>query len=313
MAEALYIGAHRSGQLADAAEQAQAQLQACRLCPRACGVNRLEGDLGFCKTGARAKVSSANPHFGEEAPLVGRRGSGTIFFAHCNLLCSFCQNCDISHGGGGREVSAEELADLMVELERIGCHNINFVTPSHVVPQILAALLLAVERGLSVPLVYNTGGYDTVETLCLLDGIVDIYMPDLKFMDGEVAARLTGAPDYPEVVKAAIREMHRQVGDLVLGEDQIAERGLLVRHLVMPGDLNGAKAAMRFLALEISPHTYVNVMEQYRPFHEALDDPALRRRITSDEFSGAVEAAAREGLHRLDGIRIPDPKKLRAR
>lgn len=304
MAEAVYIEAHRSGRLEKAAEEARRALSSCRLCPRRCGVNRLGGELGYCKTGALARVSSANPHFGEEAPVVGRRGSGTVFFAHCNLLCIFCQNCDISHGGAGAEVSAEQLAEIMLDLQRIGCHNINLVTPSHVVPQILSTLPIAVDAGLTVPLVYNSGGYDSVGTLQLLDGVVDIYMPDLKFMDGKAAERLAEARDYPEVAKAAIREMHRQVGDLVIDEDGVAQRGLLVRHLVMPNDLDGIKAAMRFLAMEISPDTYVNVMEQYRPFHQALDDPTLRRRITADEFTRAVETAVSEGLHRLDGIRI---------
>jgi putative pyruvate formate lyase activating enzyme len=302
--EPVYIKAHRSGRLEKVAGEAERQLANCRFCPRLCGVNRLEGELGYCKTGRLAKVSSANPHFGEETPLVGHHGSGTVFFARCNLLCSFCQNHDISHGGGGTEVSARQLADLMLELQKIGCHNINFVTPSHVVSQILSALVIAVEEGLRVPLVYNTGGYDLVRTLELLDGVVDIYMPDLKFMDGKVSARLMNAPDYPEVAKAALKEMHRQVGDLVINEEGTAERGLLVRHLVMPNDLNSVRAAMRFLSLEISPYTYVNVMEQYRPCHKALDDTTLRRRITPDEFREAVETAVSEGLRRLDGIRV---------
>jgi len=304
MAEAVYIEAHQTGRLREMAYEAERLLAECRLCPRNCGVNRLEGELGFCKTGVKALVSSANPHFGEEAPLVGRHGSGTIFFARCNLLCKFCQNYDISHGGAGREVSAGELAELMLELQSIGCHNINFVTPSHVVPQILAALVLAAGSGLTVPLVYNSGGYDSVDTLILLGGIVDIYMPDLKFMDDKVSERLVNAPDYPRRAMAAVREMHRQVGDLVIDSDGIAERGLLVRHLVMPGNLNGAAEAMRFLALEISTNTYVNVMEQYHPCYQALDDPTLRRRITPGEFNDAVETAAREGIRRLDGIRM---------
>jgi putative pyruvate formate lyase activating enzyme len=298
-----YISAFESGRLGEVARESRRQLGDCRLCARHCGVDRLKGKLGFCRTGERAVVSSANPHFGEESPLVGRCGSGTIFFSRCNLLCTFCQNYDISHGGAGREVTDGELAGLMIDLQSIGCHNINLVTPSHVVPQILSALRIAVEDGLRVPLVYNTGGYDTVETLRLLDGIVDIYMPDLKFMDRDVAIRLTGAEDYPEVVRAAIREMHRQVGDLETNPDGVAERGLLVRHLVMPNDLNGIGEAMRFLSMEISPNTYVNVMDQYHPCYQALDDPTLRRRITPEEFTAAIETAAREGIRRLDGIR----------
>ncbi len=232
--EPVYLQSHRSGRLRRAVELAFQRLSACNLCPRMCGVDRLAGETGVCKTGRLASVSSFNAHFGEEAPLVGEQGSGTIFLTHCNLLCLFCQNFDISHQGIGQEVSAEQLAGMMLALQRQGCHNINFVTPSHVVPQLLAGLEVAVANGLNVPLVYNSGGYDRPETLELLDGVMDIYMPDFKFWDPEIARKTCDAPDYPEVARQALMEMHRQVGDLVLDENGIARRGLLVRHLRRP-------------------------------------------------------------------------------
>jgi putative pyruvate formate lyase activating enzyme len=247
-----------------------------------------------------AVVSSYNAHFGEESPLVGTHGSGTIFFTHCNLLCLFCQNYDISHSGIGQEVNAETLARMMIALQQMGCHNINFVTPSHVVPQILEALLLSIDQGLRVPLVYNTGGYDRVETLRLLAGVVDIYMPDVKFFDSAVADRLCRAPDYPQVAKAALKEMHRQVGDLVLDTREIAQRGLLVRHLVMPDCKAQTSEVMTFLAEEISQDTYVNIMDQYRPCGEAHSHEDISRRISSKEYQDAVDAARAVGLHRLD-------------
>lgn len=245
-------------------------------------------------------VSSAGSHFGEESPLVGTHGSGTIFFSGCNLLCSFCQNYDISHLREGSEVEADRLAGAMLQLARGGCHNINLVTPSHVVPQILEALVQAVEGGLHVPLVYNTGGYDSVETLTLLDGVVDIYMPDFKFWENAWAERLCGAGDYRERAMEALREMHRQVGDLEIDEAGVAVRGLLVRHLVMPGGTAGTEGVMRFLATEISRDTYVNVMDQYRPCWEAQKTPAVNRRISREEYEQALEAARKAGLHRLD-------------
>jgi putative pyruvate formate lyase activating enzyme len=264
-------------------------------------------EKGFCRTGLGAVVSSYSPHFGEEEPLVGVGGSGTIFFTHCNLLCLFCQNYEISHLGEGHEVLPNRLAEMMLHLQELGCHNINFVSPSHVVAQILAALPKAIEGGLKVPLVYNTGGYDSVETLKLLDGIFDIYMPDLKFMDGEAAHRYCRARDYPERAQAAIREMHRQVGDLALDHRGIAERGLLIRHLVLPGGLAGTREAMRFLARDISPNIYVNIMAQYRPCGEAMSYPPLNRRVSSKEYEEALQLAREEGIHRLDqrrGTRI---------
>ena len=300
MAEAVYLGLAQSGELKRRAETARERLRQCRVCARNCEVDRLAEKKGFCQIGSRAMVSSVAPHFGEEDPLVGTHGSGTIFFSSCNLRCIFCQNFEISHLMEGREVEPTELASMMLSLQRMGCHNINFVTPSHIVPQILAALELAVAGGLSVPLVYNTGGYDSIETLQLLDGVVDIYMPDLKTLDREFAQTYLTAQDYPEVVRGAIAEMHRQVGDLVLDSAGIAVRGLLVRHLVMPGGLAATDEAMRFLAEEISRDTYVNVMAQYRPCGMARDYPAINRALSAEEYRAAVEAAERAGIHRLD-------------
>ena len=289
-----------AGELQARAAEAREILRECCLCPRACAANRLEEELGTCGVGAEAMVASSHPHFGEEDPLVGWGGSGTIFFSSCSLRCVFCQNFEISHGMEGRTVSAVELAAMMLRLQGLGCHNINLVTPTHQVPQILEALALAVSAGLRLPLVYNSGGYEAVPTLRLLDGIVDIYMPDFKFADPAPAATYLDAPDYPEVAKAAIREMHRQVGDLVLDEDGIARRGLLVRHLVMPGGLAGTRAVMRFLAREVSRDTYVNIMAQYHPCGLAFRYPAIARPITAIEYREALAAAAAEGIHRLD-------------
>jgi putative pyruvate formate lyase activating enzyme len=281
-------------------QKAFALLKSCRLCPRKCGVNRLDGELGFCETGRKAIVASFNAHFGEESPLVGRSGSGTIFIGSCNLLCSFCQNYEISHGREGAEVGAEQMALMMVQLSQVGCHNINFVTPTHVAPQILEALPYAIEKGLRVPLVYNSSGYDSRETLELLDGIFDIYMPDFKFWDNRWAERYCGASDYREVAIAALHEMHRQVGDLAVDEWGVAHRGLLVRHLVMPNQVAGTEEIMEFLAKEISPNTYVNVMDQYRPCGSAHRDEFINRRLHSKEYRDAVNAAKRAGMARLD-------------
>ena len=282
-------------------QRAVSALDACTLCPRACRVNRREEAAGVCRTGRRARVASYGPHFGEEAPLVGTHGSGTIFFSGCNLLCNFCQNHDISHGLAGREVAAEALAGMMLDLEAMGCHNINLVTPSHVVPQILEAVLIARAAGLTVPLVYNTSAYDRVETLRLLEGVVDIYMPDFKFWSPTVAEVACGAPDYPEVARRAILEMHRQVGDLVIDEAGVARRGLLVRHLVLPEGAAGSAEIARFLAEHVSPNTYVNVMAQYRPCFRAWEQPELARRPTANEYLEALRVFQEAGLRRLDG------------
>jgi putative pyruvate formate lyase activating enzyme len=245
-------------------------------------------------------VSSYNAHFGEEGPLVGTHGSGTIFMTNCNLLCVFCQNWEISHLGEGSEVSSQQLAGMMLYLQKHGCHNINFVTPTHVVPHILNALPRAIDGGLNVPLVYNTGGYDAVESLKLLDRIFDIYMPDFKFWDTEMARKYLKAPDYPEKAREALKEMHRQVGDLILNENGIALRGIILRHLVMPEGVAGTREIMRFIAREISPHTYVNIMDQYRPCGNAYKYPPLNRGITNDEYEEALKAACEEGITRLD-------------
>jgi len=295
-----YIKAHHTGRLAASIERANKILENCRLCPRNCEVNRLKGEKGICRTGRAAVVSNFSPHFGEEDPLVGTNGSGTIFMTNCNLLCVFCQNWEISHLGEGSEVSSKTLAGMMLQLQRLGCHNINFVSPTHLVPQILDALAYAVEGGLNVPLVYNTGGYDSVETLKLLEGIFDIYMPDFKFWDPEMSRRYLKAPDYPEKARDAIREMHRQAGDLVLDDNGIAQKGVLLRHLVMPCGVAGTGEIMRFVAEEISANTYVNIMDQYHPCGNAAKYPPLDRRITQDEYEEALRAAREAGIRRFD-------------
>ena len=282
----------------DRARAALSCLASCEICPRSCAVDRLSDQKGLCRTGRLAAVASYAPHFGEEDCLVGQGGSGTIFFSGCNLSCVFCQNYDISQQDAGREVSAEALARMMLDLQSCGCHNINFVTPTHVVPQILEALLLAREEGLRLPLVYNSGGYDRVDTLRLLDGIFDIYMPDAKFGQDAPAIKYSHAPGYTGVMKAAIKEMHRQVGDLVTDEEGIARRGLLVRHLVLPEGLAGTAEAVRFISQEISKNTYLNVMAQYHPAYHACRFPELCRPITAREYAQAVALAAEAGLSR---------------
>ena len=301
--EPAYLETFNKGTLAKKIEAAFEILKSCTLCPRRCGVDRLAGETGICKTGDKAYVSSFNPHFGEEDPLVGSRGSGTIFFTHCNLLCNFCQNYDISHLGHGEAVSNEQLAGIMLHLHKGGCHNINFVTPTHVVPQILSALEIAIENGLSAPLVYNSGGYDSVETLKLLDGIFDIYMPDFKFWDPEVAKTTCNAEDYPKVAQKALIEMHRQVGDLVVDEAGIARRGILLRHLVLPRGLAGTREIMRFVARKISLNTYVNIMPQYRPCGRADEVEELAVYLSQTDYKKALQEATEEGIERLDSRR----------
>ena len=298
--EPLYLEKHRQGLLKQKIAAAYDILNNCHLCPRNCRVDRHHGERGLCRTGDLPVTSSYGPHFGEEDPLVGQHGSGTIFFTHCNLYCLFCQNYEISHGGEGEEISLADLAAMMLNLQQQGCHNINFVTPSHQVYQILAALPEAIAGGLNVPLVYNTGGYDAVETLRLLDGVIDIYMPDFKFWDPAVAAALCQAQDYPEIARQALKEMHRQVGDLVMDDSGVARRGLLVRHLVLPDGLAGTKSIMEFLSGEISPQTYVNVMGQYRPCGRAYEHPSLGKFLTGLEHAEAQRLAREAGLRRLD-------------
>ena len=302
--EPAYLRLLSSGDLATRVKEAYERLRNCNICARQCGVDRTEdGHKATCRTGELAIVASYGPHFGEENPLRGYRGSGTIFFSYCNLKCVFCQNHDISQQGIGTPVTPERLASMMLYLQDQGCHNINLVSPSHIVPQILAALLLAAAAGLMIPLVYNTGGYDSLETLALLDGIVDIYMPDMKYADSTVGRRFSGVPNYPSINQQAVREMHRQVGDLTMDNRGVALRGLLIRHLILPNGLAGTEAIIQFLAKDISTNTYLNLMDQYRPCHKARstkDFPELGRRITTKEYSKALKLAQNAGLGRLD-------------
>jgi putative pyruvate formate lyase activating enzyme len=295
-----------TAELQERARRAVAGLADCRACPRDCGVNRLEDRWAACKTGRYAVVSSCFPHLGEEDPLRGWNGSGTIFFSHCNLRCVFCQNYDISQGvkpGPARRGSRpEEIAAMMLELQRLGCHNINFVTPEHVVPQVLEAVALAAAGGLTLPIVYNTSAYDAMESLELMDGIVDIYMPDFKYWSADLSARYLKAEDYPAAARAAIKEMHRQVGPLRIDANGLATRGVLIRHLVMPGGLDETRAILGWIARELGTDTYINLMDQYRPAGRVCADayPELNRRVTSSEFETSVEIALDLGLTRLD-------------
>ncbi len=297
-----YLKLFASGELEKRAAAALEILKCCSLCPRECGIDRTAGEKGFCGTGRRSRIASYSLHFGEEAPLVGSGGSGTIFFGGCNLGCVFCQNYDISQNeSAGIKAEPDELAGVMLSLQKKGAENINFVTPSHVVPQILESLVIAARHGLNLPLVYNTGSYDRVETLKLLDGIVDIYMPDVKIAPGETAGKyLRGAGDYPQRAKAAVLEMHRQVGDLALNGRGLAEKGLIIRHLVMPGDLAGTEEWLKFISEKVSKRSYVNIMDQYRPCGEAGGYPELDRSITVREYAIALSLARGFGLDRLD-------------
>jgi len=297
--EASYRNLHTTGELAQRVSAAQARQHACDLCGRSCGADRYV-EPGSCRMRTRAWVSSYGPHHGEENPLRGSKGSGTIFFSSCNLRCCYCQNADISQKVSGMEVDAQELAAIMLSLQDKGCHNINFVSPSHVTAEILAALLIAAQLGLHLPLVWNTGGYDSMSSLTLLDGIIDIYMPDMKYADADIASRLSGITDYPRINQQAVREMHRQTGDLILDERGLAQRGLLIRHLILPGNLAGTAQIMRFLAEEISVDTYVNLMEQYRPCYQAHTQPPLDRTPTQQEFKRAHRDASAAGITRLD-------------
>lgn len=287
--------------LEEKAEEAFSILRDCTICPRNCHVDRTKGQEGFCRTLERPFVSSWGAHFGEEPPLVGTGGSGTVFLGNCNLCCFFCQNWSISQRREGSYLSFEELAGIMLELQRQGCHNINLVSPSHQAPAILKSLAVAARSGLSVPVVYNTGGYDSVDTLKLLDGAVDIYMPDFKYWDPETANKFSAAPDYPDVARRALREMHRQVGVLEI-ENGVAVKGLLVRHLVLPGGLAGTPEVMRFIAREVSRGTYVNIMDQYYPCFKSYGFSPLDRRITKGEYESAIQAALDAGLGRLEGV-----------
>jgi putative pyruvate formate lyase activating enzyme len=304
-----YLKLHESGELKRRAEEAIAALGSCRLCPRNCGVDRLADRKMSCKVGRKARVSAHLAHLGGEECLRGQKGSGTIFFAFCNLRCAFCPNWEDAQEGSSREVGAVELAELMLDLQRRGCHNLQLVTPEHVVPQILEALVFAVERGLRLPLVYNTSAYESAENLRWMDGVVDIYLPDFKWWRPENAARVLKALDYPDTARWAIREMHRQVGPLVLDEEGIARRGLLLRHLVMPGALDETREILRWVARELGPDTYVNVMDAYHPAGRVLREPQrfpeLTRPLSRGELQRALEYAREVGLWRLDAHRSP--------
>ncbi len=292
------------GKLWEKVRLAEDILTNCTLCPRNCKVDRTSGNVGFCRTGDKLFVASWGPHFGEERPLVGKFGSGTIFFSFCNLGCIFCQNWTISHLGEGNEISYEKLAKIMLELQSIDCHNINLVTPTHQVPMILHSIAIASEMGLNIPIVYNCGGYESLEAVKILDGVVDIYMPDFKYSNPDMALKYSKAKDYPEKAKAAIKEMHRQVGDLIIDEKGVAVRGVLVRHLVLPEGIAGTKEVVRFIAEEISKNTYINIMDQYYPCYKAFEHPPLDRRITTKEYTEAVKMAMDAGLKRIDGVTI---------
>ncbi len=296
-----YAELDKKGLLAARIEEAYQILEACQLCPRQCGVNRLAGEPGYCRAPASAVLHSISPHFGEEHPLVGRNGSGTVFFSNCNLRCVFCQNWPIAHAGQGREVSHQELADAMLSLQRMGCHNINLVTPTHVMPHILKALRLALKKGLRLPLVYNTSGYESLEIVKMLDGIIDIYLPDLKFMDPDQADIYSpGARDYPQVAQAAIIEMNRQVGVLNVDDRGVARRGVVLRHLVMPNRVAGTEAFVSWVAQNLPRDTYVNIMAQYRVEFRAFEYPPIARGITSGEYLEAMQWAEAAGLTNLD-------------
>lgn len=300
--EPAYLKLHRKGELAKRAEALWAILERCQLCPRRCGVNRLKGESGFCRApGATLVVSSFHPHFGEERPLVGSGGSGTIFLTHCNLRCVFCQNWEISQLGRGTEVSVQQLAEMMFLLQDIGCHNINLVTPTHYSAHILKALVIAVEAGLRLPIVYNTSGWERLEILRVLDGIVDIYLPDFKYWDSAMSAKYSsGAESYPEVTAQAILEMNRQVGVARPPEDGVMRRGLMIRHLVMPNDVAGSERVMEWIAEHLPKDTYVNIMVQYTPLYKAYDYPEIARRVTEEEYVRVVKRAQALGLTNLD-------------
>jgi putative pyruvate formate lyase activating enzyme len=286
------------GDLKGRAEQLREMMRECVICPRNCRARRMEGKYGVCRSTAELLISSAAPHYGEEPPLVGRRGSGTVFITSCNLKCMFCQNYDISHMRYGRRITSSQLAEIMLGLQRGGCHNINFVTPTHMTAQLVEGVAIASERGLSIPLVYNCGGYESTETLKLLADVVDIYMPDIKYAENVVARRYSGAPAYWDVVRPAVLEMHRQVGDLSLDEKGVARRGLLIRHLVLPNRLAGSRAVLDFIAGNVSLDSYVNIMDQYRPAYRAIRYNELSRGITAKEYTETIEYARQLGLHR---------------
>jgi putative pyruvate formate lyase activating enzyme len=301
--QAAYLNLNEKGELDKRIEELTRILESCELCPRKCRINRLKGEKGYCRSGRDLLVSSYSPHFGEERPLVGFNGSGTIFLGGCNLLCLYCQNYETSHLMEGAVIGEGKFAELMLDLQDRGCHNINFVTPTHFSPQIVKSIKIASEKGLRLPIVWNCGGYENVEVIKLLNGIVDIYMPDIKYGNNESAKKYSNVPDYFERCKEAVKEMHGQVGDLICDEDGIGLRGLLVRHLVLPEDLSGSEEVLKFLR-GLSRDTYLNIMDQYRPEGRAYECKELGRHITGEEFNKAVEIAKRLGLLRLDKERF---------
>ena len=295
----VYLSLLQSGELSQRVQQAYAHLDACDLCPWECRANRNAGKMGLCRSGIRARVASYGPHLGEERPLRGSKGSGTIFFSRCNLRCQYCQNHEISQTDAGDEIEPEILAEIMLKLQTIGCHNINLVSPSHFVPQILAAVLLAAQAGLNLPLVFNSGGYDSIAALKLLEGVIDIYMPDMKYACLQIARSYSKARDYPRHNQAAVLEMHQQVGDLQIGDDGLARRGLIVRHLVLPNNLAGSSEILRFIAEKISPNTFLNLMDQYRPMYNARNFPKLKRPLRTEEYQQVLAESQSLGLYRL--------------
>jgi putative pyruvate formate lyase activating enzyme len=297
-----YVSLLNTGELERRVADCFHHLCICDVCALNCPVDRTSGKLGACRTGINARVSSYNAHHGEESPLSGWCGSGTIFFTRCNLKCQYCQNHDISQTNLGEEVNSDELARIMLRLQYLGCHNINLVSPSHIVPQILSAVFKAAQTGLHIPLVYNSGGYDSLSMLALLDGVIDIYMPDMKYGDAAMALKYSRIPDYPRINQIAVTEMYRQVGDLLIESNGIATHGLLIRHLVLPNNLAGTERIVQFLAKDISKNTYVNLMDQYYPAYKASEFPELNRRITRDEYYHAYTLALKAGLHRFDRI-----------
>lgn len=300
MTEPVYLELLTTNGIKERVAMAQRCLEHCDLCPRNCGVNRNAGEVGFCKIGKLARITSYGPHMGEEDALKGWAGSGTIFFSGCNLSCQFCQNFDISQFAKGKEIHSEEIADIMLNLQNRGCHNINLVSPTHVIAQILSAIMIAAQNGLRLPIVYNSGGYDQLSTLKLLDSVADIYLPDMKYSDASLAKRFSGVSDYPTINQAAVLEMHRQVGDLQINASGLAVHGLLVRHLVLPGGVARTQEVVMFLAGKVSAHTYINIMSQYHPAYHANRYPVLNRRITPEEYNSAIQSAIDAGLYRLE-------------
>lgn len=292
-----YLEAYNSGKLNTVIEKTFDMLASCCMCPRRCRVNRLKGEKGFCKTGLKPGVYSFMPHHGEEPPISGRRGSGTIFFSHCNMACVYCQNYEFSQLEKGREVEFEELADFMLQLQDIGAHNINLVTPTHIMPQILKALIMAIPKGLKIPIVYNSGGYELSEIIKLLDGIVDIYLPDMRYIDAQMAIKYSQAPDYPRYNQASLKEMHRQVGVANMDKNGIIKTGLIIRHLILPNRISGTDRIMQFIAEGLSADSYISLMSQYLPYNQAAQFPEISRRITHDEYEDAKTAMQKYGLY----------------